>query len=90
MMKKGFGKSPNAVIIPLTVVSGLLVTANSYAEDIPASKTIPNHLSASPEETFLLLKILSEMEKQDKSSYSSMGNAKDKIASGVPIGPNGD
>ena len=39
IMKKGFGKSPNAVFIALTVVSGLLVTANSYAEDITVSKT---------------------------------------------------
>ena len=43
IMKKGFGKSPNAVFIALTVVSGLLVAANSYAEDITVSKTIPNH-----------------------------------------------
>ena len=52
IMKKGFGKSPNAVFIALTVVSALLVTANSYAEDITVSKTIPNHLSTSPNETF--------------------------------------
>ena len=54
-MKKGFGKSPNAVFIALTVVSALLVTANSYAEDITVSKTIPNHLSTSPNETFFVV-----------------------------------
>ena len=54
-MKKGFGKSPKAVFIALTVVSGLLVTANSYAEDITVSKTTPNHLSASPKNTFFVV-----------------------------------
>ena len=54
-MKKGFGKSPKAVFIALTVVLELLVTANSYAEDITVSKTKPNHLSASPKETFFVV-----------------------------------
>ena len=55
IMKKGSGKSPNAVFIALTVVSVLLVTANSYAEDITVSETITNHLSASPKETFFVV-----------------------------------
>ena len=90
IMKKGFGKSPNAVFIALTVVSALLVTANSYAEEITVSKTIPNHLSASPKEPFFVVEDFVRSGKRDKSSNSSMGNAKDKIASGVPIGPNED
>ena len=49
MLKKCIIKSPNALFVAITSVFGLLVTVNSYAEDIPVIKTITNHLSASPE-----------------------------------------
>ena len=54
-MKKGLSKLPNSLFIALSVVLGLLVTANSHGEDITVNKTITNHLSASPKETFAVV-----------------------------------
>ena len=54
-MIKGLAELLNAILIGLTLVLWLLATANSYAEDITVSKTINNHLSASPKETFFVV-----------------------------------
>jgi hypothetical protein len=55
MMKKNLHKSLNVLLMALTSVFGLLIAVNSYAEDIPVSKTITNHFSASPKETFFVV-----------------------------------
>ncbi len=54
-MMRSSTKSLNALSVVLTSVFALLLTVNSFAEDIPVNKTETGPLSASPKKTFFVV-----------------------------------